>query len=184
MEITIKNMVCPRCISSVQSIFKSHQIPTSQVELGRVVTEHDVTATEKDKLKQELSNAGFEWIDDHKTALIEKIKTLIIEAIHHGSMPRLSWSEFLSSELPYDYKYISHLFSEIHGITIEQYILRQKIEKVKELIRYDQLTLSQIAYHLQYSSVAHLSAQFKKITGMTPSEFKTGQSGRQSIDVI
>ena len=184
MEITIKNMVCPRCIASVKSIFESNQISVTQVELGKVVTEKPLSSSEKQTLITQLNNAGFEWIDDHKTALIEKIKTLIIDAIHHSRLPESSWSDYLTKELPYDYKYISHLFSEVHGITLEQYILRQKLEKVKELIRYDQLTLSQIAYQLQYSSVAHLSAQFKKITGMTPSDFKSSQKGRQSLDVI
>lgn len=184
MEITIKNMVCPRCISSVEKIFEGNQIALDQVILGKVITKSTLSDSAIAVVKGQLKDEGFEWIDDYKTSLIEKAKNLIIEAIHHANLPEESWSDYLTNQIPYDYRYLSHLFSEIHGITLEQYILKQKIEKVKELIHYDQLTLTQIAYQLKYSSVAHLSAQFKKITGMTPTQFKSGHQSRQSIDLI
>jgi YesN/AraC family two-component response regulator len=184
MEITVKNMVCPRCIASVSEIFQKESIAVRSVLLGKVTTENDVPEDKIDNIKEALLSAGFEWINDYKNALIEKVKSLVIDQIHHNKQSITSWSQYLSEQLNQDYRHISQLFSEIHGITLEQYILRQKIEKVKELIRYDQLTLSQIAHQLNYSSTAHLSSQFKKVTGMTPSTFKKSSENRTSLDLI
>lgn len=184
MEITIKNMVCPRCIHSVEQIFEKRQAATKSVELGKVTIEGSLSSQQKEAIQDDLLASGFEWIDNHKHSLIEQIKSLVINTIHHDQQIITNWSTYLAESLHHDYRYISHLFSEVHGITLEQYILRQKAEKIKELICYDQLTLSQIAYQLQYSSVAHLSSQFKKVTGMTPTDFKKSNQNRKSIDLI
>jgi AraC family transcriptional regulator len=146
-----------------------------KVTLGEVVVEEDALSPEQlDKLDVSLSKFGFERIDDRKARLIEAIKSKVIQMIHHSDKVdvRFNWSTVLSEELHYEYNYLSNLFSGVEGITLEQYIIRQKIEKVKELLFYDELNLSQIANRLGYSSVAHLSAQFKKVTGLTPSEMK------------
>ena len=184
MEITVKNMVCPRCIASVSEIFRKESITILSVSLGKVITENDVPEDSISNIKEALLSAGFEWIDDYKNSVLEKVKSLVIDRIHHNMQPISSWSQYLSGQLNQDYRHLSQLFSENHGITLEQYILRQKIEKVKELIRYDQLTLSQIAFQLNYSSTAHLSSQFKKVTGMTPSNFKKSTEKRRSLDLI
>src|SRR5690606_5203838 len=124
-------------------------------------------------LRTHLENLGFEIIDDKKSRLIEQIKTLVIEMVHHSEEPEnLKYSELISSRLHYDYPYLSRLFSETEGVTIEQYIINQKIEKAKEYLVYDELNISELAWKLNYSSVAHFSAQFKKVTGMTPSQFR------------
>lgn len=157
------------------------------VDLGEAHVVEDRISKEKlTELSDNLKAVGFELIDDKRSRLIENIKTLIIDAIHYqDEPPRKKFSELISTHLHHDYSYLSNLFSEVEGITIEQYILRQKIEKVKELLIYNENSLSQIASQLGYSSTAHLSGQFKKLTGLTPSAFKLmGINSRKSLDSV
>ena len=168
-------MVCNRCIAAVEDLFKKQGIGTDKVALGQVILKEDnLSKDQLDKLDAELVKLGFERIDDRKARLIEAIKNKVIQMIHHSDKVDLkfNWSTVLSEELNYEYSYLSNLFSSVEGVTLEQYIIRQRIEKAKELLFYDELNLSQIANRLGYSSVAHLSAQFKKVTGFTPSEMK------------
>jgi AraC-like DNA-binding protein len=143
------------------------------VDLGVVETNEPITETQRETLKTALLQSGLELMDDKKAILIEKIKTVIIEMIHYADeLPRKKFSDYLAEKLDYDYTYLANLFSEVTGITIEHYIIAHKIEKVKELLIYDELNLTQISYQLNYSSVAHLSNQFKNVTGLTPTFFK------------
>ncbi len=161
-----------------------------RVSLGEVVIEeNELSDEQQDKLDASLINLGFERIDDRKARLIESLKNKVIQMIHHTDRVdlKVNWSSLLSEELHYEYNYLSNLFSSVEGITLEQYIIRQKIEKVKELLFYDELNLSEIANRLGYSSVAHLSAQFKKVTGFTPSEMKKSRNidqNRKPLDSI
>lgn len=161
-----------------------------KVALGEVtISEDHLTEEQQNKLDAALLNVGFERIDDRKARLIEAIKNKIIHMIHHSDRVdlKVNWSSLLSEEMHYEYNYLSNLFSSVEGITLEQYIIRQKIEKVKELLFYDELNLSQIGHRLGYSSVAHLSAQFKKVTGLTPSEMKKSRDrdhNRKPLDSI
>ncbi|MEO9475876.1 MAG: AraC family transcriptional regulator [Cyclobacteriaceae bacterium] len=184
MKLTIKNMVCQRCISAVQHILTDNQIVASSITLGEVQLPHDLTTDQKNNLSARLQDVGFELIDDHNSKIVADIKRMIVGQIHHSTDTlKSSWSDYLSKELLHDYRYLSKLFSSIESITIEQYIIHQKIEKVKELLIYDELSLSQISYALDYSSVSHLSNQFKKVTGMTPTVFKK-QGSRKPIDKV
>lgn len=171
----IRNMVCDRCIMVVEQLLHQAGLKPLSVSLGEVkIEEETLTQDQKAQLDGLLAKNGFERIDDKKSQLLEKIKATVIEVIHrqeHFEM-QINWSLFLSEKLHYDYNYLSSLFSSVTGITLEQYIIKQKIEKVKEYLFYDELSVKEIAYRLGYSSVAHLSSQFKKITGLTPSEFK------------
>jgi AraC-like DNA-binding protein len=143
------------------------------VELGEVDIMEELSAEQRLQLKTALAASGLELMDDQKANLIEKIKKVIIEMVHYADeLPRIKNSEYLSEKLHYDYTYLANLFSEVAGITIEHYIIEHKIERVKELLMYDELNLTQISYKMNYSSVAHLSNQFKKVTGFTPSHFK------------
>lgn len=143
------------------------------VDLGMVETLEDITELQREQLKVNLLKSGLELLDDKKSILIEKIKNIIIEMIHYtDEIPRVNYSEYISEKLKYDYTYLSNIFSEVKGITIQQFIIIHKIERVKELLLYDELNLSEISYKLHYSSVAHLSNQFKKVTGLSPSFFK------------
>jgi AraC family transcriptional regulator len=187
MRVYIKNMVCNRCINAVKQLLETIHLPYCAVNLGEVELEQEPTAAQLDQLKDGLQQLGFELLDDTRKKLIERIKTIVIAHIHHGDEAdrKYNFSDILSSQLHKDYSYLSHLFSEVEGLTIEQYIIRQKIEKAKELLVYDELSLSQIAFDLGYSSVAHLSAQFKKVTGLTPSHFKKmGSAHRHKLDQI
>lgn len=171
--IHIKNMVCPRCIAAVEKILKELDLPFIKVELGQVILKNEPDEKIKSDLKNKLSVSGFELIESGKSVLISKIKSIIIEQIHHSSEPlKTNFSVIISEKLGHDYSYLSRLFSSVEGITIEKYIARQKIEKVKELIFYDELSLQEIAFRLNYSSVAYLVSQFKKETGMTTRTFK------------
>lgn len=186
MEILIKNMVCPRCIEAVRRSFEELEIPFDSIELGKVSIPTPLSSNQKESLSKSLTSAGFELLESKNAALISQIKSLIIEQIHHTDQ-NLSenFSTFLAEKLQHEYSSLSRLFSQVEGITIERFVTRQKIERVKELLFYDQLSLSQIAFELNYSSVAYLSSQFKKETGMTPSEFKKNQTGkRKSLDKI
>ncbi len=143
------------------------------VDLGEVVVDGDVTAEDRRAFKIALAKSGLELMDDKRAMLIEKIKNVIVEMVHYeDEVPKTKYSDYISVKLDYDYTYLANLFSEATGITIEQYIITHKIERVKELLLYDELNLTEISYKLNYSSVAHLSNQFKKVTGLTPSYFK------------
>ena len=178
----IKNMVCDRCKLVVRQELEKSGLKPEKVTLGEVVVEGEVEPHVLTQIDQRLFDLGFERIDDRRARLIENIKRTIIEIIHHGdpTKRKFNWSDILSDRLHYEYNYLSTLFSSVEGITLEQYIIRQKIERVKELLFYDELTLSEIANKLGYSSVAHLSGQFKKITGFTPSELKKSRGIDQS----
>jgi AraC-like DNA-binding protein len=145
----------------------------SSIELGLVKTIEDFTDELKEQLKSNLAIYGLELLDNEKSILVDKVKTVIIELIHYSDeVPKVNYSNYISEKLGYDYTYLSNLFSEVKGITIQHFIINHKIEKAKELILYDELNLTEISYKLHYSSVSHLSNQFKKVTGMSPSYFK------------
>ena len=173
MKLFVKNMVCGRCIMMVRAeLVKSGFEPVS-VELGEVELANRLSSEEKEDLGQRLGSLGFEIIDDKKTRIIENIKTAVIEYIHQADgSSKMAFSEYLFEKIPNEYSYLSKLFSEVQGVTLEQYVITQKIERVKELLVYDELSLSQIADQLNYSSVSHLSKQFKKVTGFTPTHFR------------
>lgn len=167
-------MVSNRCKMEVKAQLKKLGLHFANVKLGEVEVMEDITEEQHDKIKIALLQSGLELMDDKKAILIEKIKNVIIEMIHYSDeLPKTNFSNYLSQKLNYDYTYMANLFSEKEATTIEHFIIMHKIEKVKELIIYDELTLTEIAWKLHYSSVAHLSAQFKKITGLTPSFFKS-----------
>lgn len=186
MKLHIKNMVCPRCIIVVRQIFDDLEIGLHQISLGEVELNQSLSDESKARLSKRLEEVGFSLIDDRKSRMIDQIKQLVIDKVHHSSGEvQVKWADLIPEKIHYDYKYLSTLFSSVEGITLEQYIIRQKIERVKESIVYDELTLSQIADQLGYSSVAHLSGQFKKVTGMNPSEFKGGFAhNRKGLDNI
>jgi AraC family transcriptional regulator len=184
----IKNMVCNRCIKVVHEELEKLDYTIEKIELGEVV----ITSTKKkfqlDKIKKSLEENGFELIDSRNANIIERVKILIIKLIHHNSAENqsdINLHDEIINETGLSYQYVSSLFSSMEGITIEKFIIHQKIEKVKELIVYDELTLSEIAYRLGYSSVQHLSNQFKKVTGLSSSYFKKLKSKkRKSLDQI
>ena len=185
MELHIKNMVCPRCIMAVEQVFTDMGIRPERVQLGVVMFNKELTNKQLSDASDKLEALGFTLLEDARNQLVEKIKSTIIEHIHHQGESSVPFSQVLSSALNRDYSQLSKLFSATEGTTIEHYIILQKIEKVKELLAYNQLTLSEIAYQLGYSSVAHLSAQFKKTTGLTPSRFRTtGTHLRKPIDRV
>jgi AraC-like DNA-binding protein len=156
------------------------------LDLGMVEVLEDITEEQRVSLKASLLRAGLELMDDKRAILIERIKTVIIEMIHYSDeIPTLNYSDYISEKLDYDYTYLANIFSEVKGITIQQFIISHKIERVKELLLYDELNLTEIAYKLHYSSVAHLSNQFKKVTGLTPSFYKSlKRKKRQVLDKL
>lgn len=167
-------MVSLRCKMVVKDAFKKLGIHYVSVNLGEINTQEDITDKQREKLKAILLKSGLELMDDKKAILIERIKNVVVEMVHYADdLPKTNFSDFLSAELKYDYNYLSNIFSETQGVTIEHYIILHKIEKIKELIIYNELNLSEIAWKLRYSSAAHLSSQFKKITGLTPSYFRS-----------
>ena len=166
-------MVCGRCKMVVKSEFEKLRLPTISVELGEVELQNTITEDQKKELLNHLHTLGFDLIDDKKSKTIEKIKTLIIDLVHHKNNElKTNLSDYLAKNLNQDYNSLSNLFSEVENTTIEKYFISQKIEKVKELIIYNELSLSEIADILNYSNVAHLSNQFKKVTGFTPTYFR------------
>lgn len=166
-------MVCNRCKMVVKSTLENLRLHPVKVELGEIELQENDISVVKEQLIQELQSLGFDLLDNKKTKTIEKVKNLITDLVQNkNSVLKVTLSEYLSGELNQDYSSLSNLFSEVEGITIEKYYILQKIEKVKELLVYDELTLSEIAFQLNYSSVAYLSNQFKKVTGLTPSYFK------------
>lgn len=166
-------MVSNRCKMLVKEELKKLGLHFVVVDLGEVEIMENLNQTQLLELKEALSVSGLELMDDKKAVLIEKIKIVITEMVHYNEeLPKVNYSDYISNALQYDYTYLSNIFSEIKGMTIQQFIIIHKIEKAKELIIYDELNLTEIAYKLHYSSVAHLSNQFKKITGLTPTHFK------------
>ncbi len=167
-------MVSIRCKMIVKEKLKELGLPYTIVNLGEVELTKNITQQQREQLKKALLKSGLELMEDKKAILIEQIKNVIIEMVHYADeLPKTNFSDYLSKKLNYDYTYLSNLFSETEATTIEHFIMLHKIERVKELIIYDELNLTEIAYKLHYSSVAHLSNQFKKITGLTPSFFKS-----------
>lgn len=185
-KLFIKNMVCNRCIMVVQNEMDKLGISINNIKLGEVSLGHNLSDEKRKALDNALTNVGFELIDDRKNRIIEQIKTAIIELVHYReSDNKYNLSDVLGHALKHDYTYLSNLFSEMEGTTIEKYFIAQKIEKVKELLVYDELTLSEIAHRLNYSSVAYLSNQFKKVTGLTPSHFKKiKEDKRKPLDKV
>jgi AraC-like DNA-binding protein len=166
-------MVSLRCKMVVKEELKNLGLHFIVVDLGEVEIMEDMTDEQREDLRMALHKSGLELMDDKKAVLIERIINVIVEMVHHSDeQPKFNYSDYISEKLKYDYTYLSNLFSEVKGTTIQQFIITHKIERVKELLLYDELNLTEIAYRLQYSSVAHLSNQFKKITGLTPSVFK------------
>lgn len=182
----IKNMVCPRCIMAVQGILDKMGIPYATVTLGEITLKEELLGEIREDLNIRLEKIGFTIINDRKSQLIEQMKNLVIDKVHRSkSLEGVKWPEYITNALNLEYKYLSSLFSSVESITFEQYIINQKIERVKELLVYDELSLKEIAYQLDYSSVAYLSNQFKKITGMTPTQFKTSVThNRKSLDDV
>jgi len=184
-SIHIKNMVCDRCIAAVGETLTKLNIPYERVRLGEAVVNTDVIDYEM--LDKELKAIGFELLQDKKQILVEQIKTLIVDIIHHNNGDTIvsNFSEYLSKKIGYDYAYLSNIFSKEEQTTIEKFIIIQKIERVKELIHYNELNFSEIAYLLNYSSPSHLARQFKKITGITLSEYKkSNKVDRNTIDKL
>jgi AraC-like DNA-binding protein len=166
-------MVCIRCKMVVKAELEKLGLHYIVVELGEAEIMEDISAAQHDQFKAVLLKSGLELLDDKKSVLIQKIKNVIIELIHYSEQPlAINFSDHLSQKLNHNYTYLANLFSEVQGTTIEKFIIAHKIERVKELLVYNELNLTEIAYLMHYSSVAHLSAQFKKITGLTPSHFK------------
>lgn len=173
MKLYIKNMVCTRCKIVVKQELIKLGIHFSMVELGEVEIIENISCEQQNQLRAALLKAGLELMDDSKSVLIEQIKNVIIDLVHNSEEPlAIKFSEYLHQKLNHDYTYLANLFSEVQGTTIEQFLITHKIERVKELLVYDQINLTEIAYQMHYSSVAHLSTQFKKVTGLTPSHFK------------
>lgn len=185
VEITVKNMVCSRCIKVVREELSKKNIDYTHVDLGTIYFNHLISEKEKEILTRTLEKEGFTLVEDQEAKVIIQIKSLIIENIHHGKEKSADqiFSVFLTSNIGIEYSQMSKLFSEIEGKTIEHYTIQQRIERVKELLIYNELTLSQISYELNYSSPQHLSRQFKQITGLTPTDFK--KTGRRiKLDTI
>lgn len=173
MKLYIKNMVCSRCKMVVKSELEKLGLSLFSVELGEVETIENITDTQKKEISEHLRLFGFELIDDKKSRTIDKIKTLIIDLVHNKNNDiNTNLSAYLVSHLHQDYNTLSNLFSEVESTTIEKFFINQKIERVKELLIYDEMNLSEIAFMLNYSTVAHLSNQFKKVTGFSPTYFK------------
>lgn len=186
-RLVIKNMVCQRCITSVEQALNKLVIPYTEVVMGNIHLKKPLTEKKLSALSEELQKLGFEIIDDKKKKLIEKIKTSVqtyLKKIVLEESRKNNLSDFIHTELKLDYSYVSDLFSSIEGITIEQYFIRLRIEKVKELVVYDELSFSEIAGRVGFSSIHHLSAQFKKTTGMTLSHFKNTGNRHSSLDKI
>lgn len=179
-------MVSLRCKLVVKEELELMGLHYSDLDLGMVNLVEDITEEQRNLFKSNLLKSGLELIDDKKSVIIERIKGVIVEMIHYSNeLPKVNYSDFISEKLGYDYTYLSNIFSEVKGTTIQHFIIVHKIEKVKELLLYDELNLSEISYKLHYSSVAHLSNQFKKITGLTPSFYKQlGQRRRSNLENI
>jgi AraC-like DNA-binding protein len=173
LKLYIKYMVSNRCKLAVKEELRKLGLHFILVDLGEVEIMEDISSQQKAQLKTALLDSGLELMDDKRAVLIERIKNAVIELVHHSDeVIKVNFSDFLSEKLNHDYTYLANLFSEIQGTTIEQFVILHKIERIKELIIYDELNITEIAWKMNYSSVAHLSNQFKKVTGLTPSHFK------------
>ena len=173
MKLYIKYMVSLRCKMIVKDELENMGLEHIVLDLGMVEIREEITEAQHDALKTNLLRSGLELLDDKRSILIEKIKNVIVEMVHYSDeLPRLNYSDYISEKLHYDYTYLSNIFSEVKGITIQQFIILHKIERVKEMLLYDEMNMTEIAFKMGYSSVSHLSNQFKKITGLSPSFFK------------
>ena len=173
MKIYVKNMVCNRCVMALSGLLKELGFPASSIDLGMVELDRELTSGQMSVLAHRLKELGFELIENTPERMVERIKNAVVKLVHYSEdQPKTNYSEFIESQLNRDYTYLSNLFSEIDGMTIERYIILQKIERVKELLAYEEYTLAEIADKMGYSSVAYLSSRFKKETGMTPSHYK------------
>jgi YesN/AraC family two-component response regulator len=182
LKFYIKNMVCIRCKMVVRDELVKLGINYTSIELGEAEIVGMVTEQQRHDFKLALESSGLELMDDKKRILIERIKNVVIEMVHYSDEPlTVNFSVYLAGKLNLDYTYMANLFSEVQGVTIEKFIISHKIERVKELLVYDEMNLTEIAYLMHYSSVAHLSTQFKKITGLTPTHFKQLRDRRQVI---
>ncbi len=174
-------MVSNRCKMAVKDALRKLKLHFVVVDLGEVDIMENITEEQREKLKVELFNSGLELMDDKRAMLIEKIKNVIIEMVHYSEEAiKVNFSDYLSEKLNHDYTYLANLFSEVQGTTIEQFIIIHKVERIKELINYGELNITEIAWKMNYSSVAHLSNQFKKVTGLSPSHFKQMKDKRRS----
>jgi AraC-like DNA-binding protein len=174
-------MVSARCKIAVKEVLKNMGLHFIVVDLGEVDIMEELSPEQREEMKIALLTSGLELMDDKKAMLIEKIKNVIVQMVHHtDEMIKINFSNFLSEKLNYDYTYMANLFSEVQGTTIEQYIISNKVERIKELIIYGELNITEIAWKMNYSSVAHLSNQFKKVTGLSPSHFKKLKDKRRS----
>ncbi|MCB4800236.1 helix-turn-helix domain-containing protein [Neotamlana laminarinivorans] len=184
MKLYIKYMVSLRCKLLVKNELEKLGLHYISVELGMIEIKEDISESQKQEFKSNLAKSGLELIDDNRSILIDKIKNVIIEMIHYSDeVPKVNYSDYIAQKLNYDYTYLSNLFSEVKGITIQHFIIKHKIERAKELILYNELNLTEIAYKLNYSSVAHLSNQFKKVTGHTPTFYKKiGQKRKLNLE--
>lgn len=175
-------MVCIRCKMVVKTELEKIGLHYITVELGEAEIKETMTADQQRLLKEGLLKSGLELMNDKKSILIQKIKNVVIDLVHYSEEPLvIKFSEYLSQKLNHDYTYLANLFSEVQGITIEKFLILHRIERVKELLVYDELSLTEIAYLMHYSSVAHLSTQFKKVTGLTPTHFKQLKIKRRSM---
>lgn len=177
-------MVSLRCRLMVKNELENLGLHYTNIELGMVETEEEMNDELLLKLKYNLAKSGLELMDDNRSILVDRIKNVIIEMVHYSEVvPTVNYSDYIAEKLNYDYTYLSNLFSEVKGITIQHFIIKHKIERAKELILYNELNLTEIAYKLNYSSVAHLSNQFKKVTGHTPSYYKKiGQKRKSNLE--
>ena len=181
MKLYIKYMVSIRCKMMVKEELKKLGLHFIVVDLGEVEIMEDLSPEQREELRLALLRSGLELMDDRKAVLIEKVKNLIIEMVHYADeLPKVNYSDYIAEKLNHDYTYLSNIFSEVKGITIQQFIIVHKIERIKELIIYDELNITEIAWKMNYSSVAHLSNQFKKVTGLTPSHFKQLKDKRRT----
>lgn len=181
----IKNMVCPRCISALEGLVHQLGLEQESIKLGDLRLKGSLSPEKREELKEGLEQLGFELLDDKKSALVNRIKSLIIESVHHQEGgPQANFSDQIAAALHHDYTVLSRLFSSVEGITIERFIALQRIEKIKELLIYDQLSLAEIADQLGLSSAAYVSNFFKKETGMTPGQFRKEQPSRKALDQI
>ena len=185
-ELHIKNMVCPRCIMFVRDLLQKEGCTPLEVELGKAVVAGVLTDKDRARLRPRFEAFGFELLDDRQQLLADEIRTAIIERVHYQNDPEEeNLSDYLSQRLHRDYSALSKLFSEVNGTTIEKYCVAQKVERVKELLTYGEMTVSEIADKLHYSSVAHLSAQFRNVTGMSPTAFRQSkEKGLKTLDEI
>ena len=182
MKLYIKNMVCIRCKMVVRAELEKLGLHYTTVELGEVEIMEKITPEQHDRFRDALWSSGLELMDDKKSVLIQKIKNVIVELVHYSEEPlTVKFSQYLSKKLGHDYTYLANLFSEVQGTTIEKFLIAHKIERVKELLVYNELSLTEIAYQMHYSSVSHLSNQFKKVTGLTPSHFKQLREKRRNM---